>query len=749
MKTLQLSLHGMSCAACASSIEHALNNTPGISAATVNFSIEQAHIQYESSEVSPDGIQNIIEELGFQATVQSSQTLDLDRQERDRRRQQRKLKRNLGIGIGLSGLLFIANLSHMGLHLPASLHGLANPWIQFCLAAPVEFWIGSTFHRKAWRALKNRTSDMNSLISLGTLVAFGYSFWATVHPNFFSQQSLPADVYYEASAMIITLTLLGRYLENNAKHQTSQAIRKLMGLMPLTAWVIKGGEAHETPIEHVNVGDEVLVRPGSTIPLDGQIIFGQSTVDEALVTGESLPVIKQVGDDVIGGSMNQTGSFNFRVSRVGQETLLAQIIAWVQQAQSSKAPIQNLTDRITRWFVPAVLLIATLAFVTWYLSTRNLTLATLTFVSVLIIACPCALGLATPTSITVGMGQGARHGILIRNADSLELTHKVSTIVLDKTGTITVGKPQVIDAVFADGVILEEMLLAIGSLEHQSEHPLASAILDYVQNQIHFQSWQKVERFDSVLGRGVTGLIGVHLFHIGTASWFKDLGIPTRLYEDKAIGWETQGKTVVYFAKNCQAQGILAIADPIKPTSADAIRQLRNMGLKVMMLTGDHSRTAHAIAAGIGLHHVIAQVRPDQKASTIQSLQQQGDIVAMVGDGINDAPALAQADIGIAIGTGTDIAIAAADITLTTGDLSKIVTAIQLSQATLNNIRQNLCFAFIYNVAGIPIAAGVLFPWFQWLLSPVLAGAAMAFSSVSVVFNALRLTKFMPSKIDP
>jgi Cu+-exporting ATPase len=547
---------------------------------------------------------------------------------------------------------------------------------------------------------------------------------------------------------VTTLILLGRLFESIAKGETSEAIRKLMGLQAKNARVIRNGKELDIPIEEVILEDIIVVRPGEKIPVDGEIVEGSSSIDEAMVTGESVAVKKQPKDEVIGSTINQTGSFKFRATRVGKDTVLAQIVKMVQQAQGSKAPIQKLADRITGWFVPVVMAIAILTFVIWFNVMGNITLAMITTVGVLIIACPCALGLATPTSIMVGTGKGAENGILIKGADSLELAHQIKTIVLDKTGTLTQGKPTVTDFLtvkgIADGNELNLLKLA-ASLERNSEHPLAEAVVRYAQSQ-QIKSGE-VEQFHAIAGSGVQGIVEGKLIQIGTQRWMKELGIETQFLEADKNTWENAKKTVVWLAVAGQIEAIMGIADALKPSSAATVKAFKKLGLEVVMLTGDNQATAEAIAAEVGIIRVLAQVRPEQKAVKIKELQAEGKIVAMVGDGINDAPALAQADVGIAIGTGTDVAIAASDITLISGDLQGILTAIQLSHATMQNIRQNLFFAYIYNVAGIPIAAGILFPFFGWLLSPIIAGAAMALSSVSVVTNALRLRKFQPKVI--
>lgn len=589
---------------------------------------------------------------------------------------------------------------------------------------------------------------MDTLIALGTSAAYFYSLFVTLFPGFLTSQGLEPSVYYETAAVVISLILLGRLFENRARGQTSEAIRKLMGLQAKTARVIRNGQEVDIAIADVQLEDVILVRPGEKIPVDGEIIDGASTIDEAMVTGESVAVKKQPGDQVIGATMNKTGSFKFRATRIGKDTFLAQIVKLVQQAQGSKAPIQRLADQVTGWFVPVVIAIAIATFIIWYNFMGNVTLAIINTVGVLIIACPCALGLATPTSIMVGTGKGAENGILIKGADSLELAHKLQTIVLDKTGTLTQGKPTVTDFVTVKGTANSnelKLLQLAAAVERNSEHPLAEAVVQYAQSQ-EVQLTQ-AQDFEAIAGSGVQGYVSSQRIQIGTQRWMSELGIDTRSLQEHWERLETLGKTVVGMAVDGKMEGIMGISDALKPSSAQAVRTLQKLGLEVVMLTGDNRRTAQVIAQEVGIKRVMAEVRPEQKAAHVKQLQAEGKIVAMVGDGINDAPALAQADVGIAIGTGTDVAIAASDITLISGDLQGIITAIQLSRATMGNIRQNLFFAFIYNVAGIPLAAGILFPFFGWLLSPIIAGAAMAFSSVSVVTNALRLRNFKPKTI--
>jgi Cu+-exporting ATPase len=775
MDTLTLKLRGMKCAACASAVERAIANVPGVQDCAVNFGMEQATLYYDPGQAHPEDIQEAVEKAGYGAAPleedwQKAQAEeDADRAER--RQEDQQLIRKVILGSIVSTILVVGSIPAMtGLHIPGFPMWLHNPWLQLVLTAPVQFWCGLPFYRGAWKSLQHRTANMDTLITLGTSAAYFYSLFPTFFPEFFRNQGLQPHVYYEAAAVVITLILVGRLLEHRARSKTSEAIRKLMGLQARTARVIRNGQEYDIPITAVQVGDIILVRPGEKIPVDGQVVKGSSTVDEAMVTGESLPVLKQPGDEVIGATINKTGSFQFRALRVGKDTVLAQIVQLVQDAQASKAPIQRLADQVTAWFVPVVIVIAMITFFIWFFVTRNPTLAVVTMVNVLIIACPCALGLATPTSIMVGTGKGAEHGILIKGAESLELAHKVQTIVLDKTGTLTEGQPTVTDFATTQGTADQNelhLLRQIAAVERNSEHPLAEATVRYATSQaVDLSQLPSVQEFEAIAGNGVRGTIDQSPIHIGTRRWFAELGIATngktttgQDLTTLAQQWESQSKTVIWVATDRTVQGILAIADPLKPSSREAVQALRKMGLQVVMLTGDNPRTADAIAQEAGIPHVIAEVRPDQKADVINQLQR-GDrdligkrqkpyprsskpkTVAMVGDGINDAPALAQADVGIAIGTGTDVAIAASDLTLISGDLHGIATAIRLSRATMNNIRQNLFFAFVYNVAGIPIAAGVLYPVVGWLLNPIIAGAAMAFSSVSVVSNALRLRQF-------
>ncbi|WP_445172034.1 heavy metal translocating P-type ATPase [Microcoleus sp.] len=745
MDNLTLKLRGMSCASCASSIEQAIQSVPGVIECHVNFGMEQATIQYDSKQTDLETIQSAVDAAGYQALpLQEMAVAEDDSEQADRKSESQTLQRKLWTAGIISILLVVGAIPAMtGLHLPFIPAWLHNFWLQLVLTSPVQFWCGKSFYVGAWKSLKRRVATMDTLIALGTSAAYFYSVVVTIFPGFFTAQGLTPSVYYEVAASVVALILLGKTLENRAKGETSEAIRKLMGLQAKTARIVRNGEELEVPIAQVEIGDVVQVRPGEQIPVDGDVIEGSSTVDESMVTGESLPVKKQLGDEVIGATINKTGSFKFRATRVGKDTFLAQIVKMVQDAQGSKAPIQKLADQVTGWFVPAVIAIALATFIIWFNATGNFTLATVTMVEVLIIACPCALGLATPTAVMVGTGKGAENGILIKGAESLELAHKIQVIVLDKTGTLTEGKPTVTDFVTVRGTANSnelKLLQLAASVERNSEHPLGEAVVRYAQSQE--VNLTDVKDFEAIAGSGVRGVVAGKSIALGTLRWMQELGCDTEYLELRGRALEAGSKTVVWMASEGKIEAIMGIADALKPSSAQAVKALQKLGLEVAMLTGDNRATAESIAQSVGITRVFAEVRPDQKAAQIQALQGEGKIVAMVGDGINDAPALALADVGIAIGTGTDVAIAASDITLISGDLQGIVTAIKLSRATMRNIRENLFFAFIYNIAGIPIAAGILYPLFGWLLNPIIAGAAMAFSSVSVVTNALRLRNF-------
>jgi Cu+-exporting ATPase len=617
---------------------------------------------------------------------------------------------------------------------------LANHWVQLALIVPVMFYSGWPIHRTGWLSLAHRQAEMNALITLGTSAAFGYSLVVTVAPAI-----LPAglrDVYFEAVGVIITLILLGRLFEARAKAGTGAAIRKLIGLQARTARVVRNGHEIDIPIEDVVVGDVVVVRPGEKVPVDGAVVEGESSIDESMVTGEPIPVTKRSGDTVIGATINGTGAFRFRATRVGRDTMLAQIIKLVQQAQGSKAPIQRLADAVSSYFVPAVIGIAIWTFVAWFVfgPQPGFTLAMVSAVAVMIIACPCALGLATPLSVMVSTGKGAEQGILIRSAEALETAHKLDTIVLDKTGTITRGQPALTDVLTSGDIGEDELLRLAASVEKSSEHPLAAAVVAAAGAREIVLS--EPSGFESVTGKGVRATVDRHTILIGNPALLRAASIDSSGLEAQADRLSADGKTPLLVAVDGKPAGVIAVADTLKPESVGAVASLRALGLEVVMITGDNRRTAAAIARQVGIGRVLAEVLPDRKAAEIRRLQSEGRHVAMVGDGINDAPALAQADIGLAIGTGTDVAIESSDITLISGALTGVVTAIQLSRATMRNIRENLAFAFAYNVVGIPIAAGVLYPFLGLRLSPMIAAAAMALSSLSVVSNSNRLRSF-------
>ncbi|MCP9789958.1 copper-translocating P-type ATPase [Cyanobium sp. Maggiore-St4-Cus] len=672
--------------------------------------------------------------------------------ERELARERTLLRRKVSVAAVLTVLVMGSSLPHMlGLHsLPLLPFWFTSPWTQLILTTPVLFWCGRDFFTGAVSAFRQHFADMNTLVAAGTGIAYLTSLFTTLFPQVLIAEGLPADVYYETVAVILTLVLLGRLLEARARGQTSEAIRRLLQLQPPSARVLRDGQPVEVPVSMVVVGDLVQVRPGEKIPVDGEVSEGSSWVEESMLTGEPTPVAKAAGDAVIGASMNRSGSFTFRVSRVGADTVLAQIVELVRQAQSSRTQVQRLADQVVGWFVPVVIALAIAAFVVWFLISGNPVLAMLFLVSVLVIACPCALGLATPTSIMVASGKGAENGLIFRSAEALETAGKLRTIVLDKTGTLTRGQPEVTDFErLAGGVLPADTLLALtAALESRSEHPLAEAITTYARSQLKDSELPAVEDFEAVAGRGVQGVVAGQQVRVGTPRWFKELGIDTAALQPLVERLEAAACSVAAVVVDGRIEACFGVADPLKASSAAAVAGLRRLGLQVVMLSGDARRTAEVVAAQVGIERVIAEVRPADKSSVIRKLQEQGEgPVAMVGDGINDAPALAQADVGIAMGTGTDVAIAASDITLISGNLAGVPAAIELSRAAMANIRQNLLFAFAYNVAGIPIAAGLLFPLTGWLLSPMIAGAAMAFSSVSVVSNALRLRNFRPARL--
>jgi len=659
----------------------------------------------------------------------------------------RDMARRFWISLALTAPLLVIAMADMlpGMPVEHALPGGWLPWIELLLATPVVLWGGWLFFQRGWTSIVNRSTNMFTLIAMGTGVAYLFSLIATVFPGIFppsfgSMNGSP-PVYFEAAAAIVTLVLLGQVLELRARSRTGAAIRALLNLSPKTARLLRDGTERDIPLENVKPGDRLRVRPGEKIPVDGVVIEGTSSVDESMITGESMPVAKAPASRVIGATVNATGSFIMQAEHVGSETLLARIVQMVSQAQRSRAPIQRLADRVAAYFVPAVIAVAVLTFLAWSLfgPEPRLAHALVNAVAVLIIACPCALGLATPMAIMVGTGRGARAGVLIKNAEALEVLEKVDTLVFDKTGTLTEGKPTVESVVTVAAIDETELIRLVASLEQGSEHPLGSAILAAArQNNIALAS---VSDFQSQTGLGISGKVNGKTVIAGNENLFHKLQLPTDALKQKAEDLRREGQTVIFAAVDCRPAGLIGIADPIKPSTAQALRDLKAAGLRIVMLTGDSRSTAQAVAAKLGIDNFEAEILPDKKSEAVLRLQKEGRIVAMAGDGINDAPALAQADVGIAMGTGTDVAMESAGVTLVKGDLAGILRARRLSQATMRNIRQNLFFAFIYNLLGVPIAAGVLYPFFGWLLSPILAATAMSFSSVSVITNSLRLRK--------
>jgi Cu+-exporting ATPase len=741
VQEITIPVGGMHCASCAASIERTLRDLDGVVEAQVNFGTEKATVRYLGSQVEPATLRQAIREIGYEPKEVVDSEAGMDRERQARAAEIVALTRKFWLSVVLTLPIFLGS---MGMWFPWVPAWLQHPLLLLVLATPVQFWVGWQFYQGFWSTLKHRTADMNTLIALGTSAAYGYSLVVTFMPATFTRLGLGSHVYFDTSAMIITLIILGRLLEARARGQTSEAIRKLMSLRAKTARVVRRGQELDVPVEEVMIGDHVLVRPGEKIPVDGRIVEGYSTLDESMLTGESLPVDKGPGDEVFGATLNTMGSFTFRATRVGKDTMLAQIITLVEQAQGSKAPIQRLADYVASIFVPAVLGIAVLTFVAWALfgPPPALTLAILNLVAVLIIACPCALGLATPTAIMVGTGKGAEHGVLFKNAASLEIAHKLQAIILDKTGTLTQGKPAVTDIVTHNGFEEGRVLRAAASAERGSEHPLGQAIVEAARSRdIPLESSRE---FAAIPGHGVRASLETQRVLIGNRKLMQDEGVSFGKLDEVAERLAGEGKTPMFVAIDAHGAGIIAVADTLKPHSKAAIQALHDLGLEVLMLTGDHRRTAEGIGRQLGIDRVLAEVLPQAKAEQVQRLQAEGKRVAMVGDGINDAPALAQADIGIAIGTGTDVAMEAADITLITGDVRGVVTAMQLSRRTMRTIKQNLFWAFIYNTLGIPIAAGVFYPFLGILLQPVFAAAAMAMSSVSVVSNSLRLRRFRP-----
>ncbi len=738
-----LPIKGMTCASCVSKVEKALGSVKGVQRADVNLATERASVEYLPGEVTVQDLKKAVERAGYQVL----EVLEEDMVERERLAREAdlyRLKWKFIVGAIFLGPILFLMYGSSALERWIGLSKETNFFIQFLLATPVQFWAGWQFYVGLWKAAKNKTSDMNTLIAIGTSAAYLFSLIVTFFPHLIMVEGLMLDVYFDTSAAIIVLILLGRFLEARAKGKTSEAIKKLIGLQPKTARVIRDGKEADIPVGEVVVGDLVIVRPGEKLPVDGVVREGNSSVDESMVTGESLPVEKRAGDRVIGATINKTGTFRFEATKIGRETVLSQIIRLVQEAQGSKPPIARLVDVIASYFVPVVILIAIVTFVIWYFlgPPPALTYAFLNFIAVLIIACPCALGLATPTSIMVGTGKGAEYGILIRGAEALETAHQLNTIIFDKTGTLTRGEPSVTDILVAEPFTDRDILTLAASAEKGSEHPLGEAIVKKANEKELKLS--ETKDFKAIAGHGIEATVESKRVLLGNIRLMEEKKVALDGWPEKAETLSLEGKTPMFLAVDGKAAGIIAVADTLKENSKKAVEALHRMGIQVVMLTGDREQTAKAIARQIGIDRVLAEVLPEKKAEEVKRLQAEGRKVGMVGDGINDAPALAQADVGIAIGTGTDVAMESSDITLIKGDLEGIVTALALSRATIRNIKQNLFWAFAYNTALIPMAAGALFPFFGILLHPIFAAGAMAFSSVTVVSNALRLRKFKP-----
>ena len=756
-ETATLNIEGMTCASCSNFVEKALSRTPGVQRATVNLASEKATIEFLPDQIDRAGLKAAVEQAGYsvhEANPAVAANVLASDEELDARKAAayESLKRRFQVAVGLA--IVVMGLSMLMLW-PSMMSRVSMPVLNYVLLAltlPVLLYSGREFYVSAWNGFRHRTASMDTLIAVGTGAAFLYSLAATLIPGWFRQHGIMPEVYYDTTATIIALILLGKVLESRAKSKTSAAIKALMGLQAKTARVVRGGQEIDVPIEQVLVGDEVLVRPGEKVAIDGMILTGRSAVDESMLTGESLPVEKKEGDNVFGATLNKTGSFRFRVSKVGAETMLAQIVKLVEEAQGSRAPIQQLADKVSAVFVPVVIMIAIATFVLWFdfaPEASRVPLALVNFVAVLIIACPCALGLATPTAIMVGTGKGAEHGVLIRNAEALEKAEKVTTVLLDKTGTITRGEPAVTDFLPTNGDTPAHLLPLLAAVERQSEHPLAEAVVRYADAQAAVVGGAPLTAtaFQAYEGRGAGATVDGQLILLGNRRLLSEhnvvLSSETEQAADQLL---SQAKTVLYAAIGGQVAALIGVADTVRESSLAAIQALQADGIEVVMMTGDNQQTAAKVAGQVGIKRFFAEVLPADKASKVKELQAEGRVVAMVGDGINDAPALAQADIGLAMGGGTDVAMEAAGITLMRSDLQGVVTAIDLSRQTMRTIKQNLFFAFVYNTLGIPIAAGLLYPFTGWLLSPMIAAAAMALSSVSVLTNSLRLRSFAPIK---
>ncbi|MDO8681966.1 MAG: heavy metal translocating P-type ATPase [Armatimonadota bacterium] len=730
---MTIPVNGMQCASCVRKVESALEALDGVVTAEANYASGKVFVNYIEGRIKPSDLKRVIESLGYSVPQVPETEVTVKETPHS------PWCVRLIISAILTAPILLGSMHDM-FHL--TLGPLANPYVLWALATPVQFWCGWPFYRGAWAAAKHKTSDMNTLIAVGSSAAYLYSVALILFPGFFaSAQAASQGLYFDTSAVIITLILLGRYLEESAKGRMSDAIRKLAKLQAKTARVIRDDQELDIPIEDVQAGDIIVVRPGERIPVDGIVISGASVVDESIITGESIPVSKTTGDEVIGATINKTGSFQFKATRVGRDTVLAQIIRMVEEAQGSKAPVQRLADKISAYFVPGVIAIATITFVLWYLfgPQPQLTYALLTFVAVMIVACPCALGLATPTAIIVGTGKGAEHGVLIKGGEALETAHRLTAMILDKTGTLTLGQPQVTDVIPVAEFSENDLLRFAAAAERGSEHPFAEAIIRFAQERP--VNIENAEHFQANAGHGVEAIVDGKRVVVGNSRMMMEKGIDVSDRQDAAM-LESAGKTVVFVAVDERILGLIACADKLKPEAAHVVALLQKRGLRLVMLTGDNERAAKALADEAGITEILAQALPADKIEYVRMLRKNGEIVAMVGDGINDSPALAQADVGIAIGAGTDVAMEASDITLISNDLTGIVTAIRLSGRTMTIVKQNLFWAFFYNVALIPMAAGVFYPAFGLWLDPMYAALAMAFSSVTVVGNSLRLKRF-------
>ena len=737
-------IEGMSCASCAMTIENAVSKIPGVDKASVNLATEIMTVE-ATDNVTPEDIAKVVDGVGYSARPRGkSVEEELEEKNEKKEAHLREMKRNLTISaIFAVPLLFIAMADMVGIPMPAFLSPMQSPvsyaLIQLVLVLPI-IWLGRRFFVDGFKALSKGHPNMDSLVALGTSAAFLYSLYGTYHV-LEGHAHFAMNLYYESAGVILTLITLGKYFEDVSKGKTSMAIQTLVGLAPKMATVLRDGQEVEVPVEEVQVGDLIRVKPGEKVPVDGIVTEGNSTVDESMLTGESIPVSKSVGDEVIGASLNKTGSFILKATKIGKDTALSQIIQLVEQAQGSKAPIAKLADKVSGVFVPIVIVLALVSGLAWYFLGQESWVFALTItISVLVIACPCALGLATPTAIMVGTGKGAENGILLKSGEALEEANHVNMVVFDKTGTITNGTPVVTDVVTADSTDADALIRLAASLEVASEHPLGEAIVAKAKEQ--GAAFDEVTNFEAIPGFGIKGHVGETLVFLGNEKWMRENGLANVEMNDKANHFAEQGKTPLYIGYNDAVQGLIVVADTVKESSARAIQTLHEMGIQVAMMTGDHERTAQAIAAEVGIDRVFSEVLPQDKANYVSKLQEEGYIVAMVGDGINDAPALAQAQVGIAIGTGTDVAIESADAVLMKSDLMDVPAMLKLSRATIRNIKENLFWAFAYNVIGIPFAMGVLHLFGGPLLNPMIAGAAMSFSSVSVVLNALRLKRW-------